>query len=136
MRIKNLVIPMSSHEEVDKRDKIRFGYLASWDKLLLSENNMLLMFLQYNFAKSSVKFAFGFEGDLLIKAYNKVSESRYYFQIPKEEIIEDNPWCVISIINHRSSLNYGDKYFDEIVHDWKTYDVLKSINLDMAIIKR
>ncbi|MBU0474092.1 MAG: hypothetical protein KKF62_07995 [Bacteroidetes bacterium] len=118
-----------------KRDKIRFGYLANWNKLLLSQNNMLLVFLKGNFSKSSVKFAFGNDGDLLINAYHKKSKSHYYFQIPKEEIVEVNPWCVVSIINHRSSLNYGQKFFNEIVHDWKNYDILKSIKVDVEVIK-
>ena len=58
MRIKNLVIPMSSYEHVEKRDKIRFGYLDNWDKLQLSKDNMLLIFLKDNFNKKSTRFAF------------------------------------------------------------------------------
>lgn len=135
MNIKELVIPMSSYEEVDKRDKIGFGYLDSWDKLLLSRNNMLLIFLKDNFRKSSTKFTHSDDGDLLIKAYHQKSKSRYYFQITEDEIKEDNPWCVISIINHRSSLNYGHKFFNEIIHDWKNDDMLKSIEIDMGIIR-
>ena len=135
MRIKKLVIPMSSYEEIEKRDKIRFGYLDNWDKLLLSKDNMLLIFLKDKFRKNSVNFAFSNDGDLLINACQKKSESTYYFQIPEEEIVEVNPWCVISIINFRSSLNYGHKFFNEIIHDWETCDVLKSIKADVEAIK-
>ena len=133
--IKNLVIPMSGYEEIEKGNKIRFEYLRDWKELKLSKDNLLLIFLKNNFEKRSINFAFSGDGDLLIKAYHKGNESRYYFQIPEVEIMQINPWCVISIINRFSSLNYGDKYFDEIIHDWKTYDVLKSIKADIEIIK-
>jgi hypothetical protein len=132
--INKLVIPMSSYEEIENRHKIRFEYLRDWKELNLSKDNLLLIFLKEKFRKRSINFAFGDDGDLLIKAYQRESGSRYYFQIPEIEIKEINPWCVMSIINHRSSLNFGEKYFDEVIHDWKTFDVLKSIKIDMKVI--
>lgn len=115
--IKKLVIPMSSYEEIENRDKIRFEYLRDWKELKLSKDNQLLTFLKEKFRKGSSMFAVSDDGDLLIKAHQSKSGSRYYFQVPEKEIKEINPWCVISILNHRSSLIYGHKYFDEIVHD-------------------
>jgi len=71
MRIKNLVIPMSSYEEIENRDKLRFEYLRDWKELKLSKDNQLLTFFKEKFRKGSTMFAVSDDGDLLIKAHQR-----------------------------------------------------------------
>ena len=136
MNIKNLVIPMSRYEEFEKKGKLRLTYLKKWEELNLSDQSSIMIFLVKNFKPGDVKFTNSEDGDLIIQATHKESKSRYYFQIPEIEIKEDNPWCVVSIINKWSALNFGQKYFNDIIWDWNNYDVLKSIKADVEVIRK